>query len=1014
VMAVWGYPVAREDDALRAVRAALGIRDGLAGAGRDMHARIGINTGEAVVAFGSADEDADDAMGDAVNVAARLAAAAEIDGIVAGETTAHLAGDGLVAEAMPPLALKGKAEPVVAVTVLGLVEPGAGAAAHLPMVGREAELEALRSDLTAARSAVVRRLVTGEPGIGKSRLLAEVRRASTTEAPDTRWYIGRCRDEVRSPGQALGDVLKAWAGISDGDEPDVGRARLEAAIPETTPDRAWLLDRLAPLAGLDSRSAADPAERETAWIRLLGLVAADGPAVVLVEDVHWADDALVAALTSPSVEALAAPLALLMTGRPEAAEDRPELGTAAIRQLALEPLPLDAAAALASAAGSGLDPARAAAIAERGGGNPLFTAELVRLAAQRGDAAVATLPDTVQAVISARLDLLDPGVRDVAQRAAVVGPVFWPGALAAAASGTVADVDAALHELRTRGMVRPIDPSPLPGHRAFGFRHALFRDAAYGRLTRGARMEAHAATARWLAGQVPADRGDLAGIVADHYLAALDVAAAGGGTVDPVIRAEAIEALLGAAGHTGSDPEIAAGRWIRAIELMAPDDERRWAATASAATALSHAGRSLDGVRLVDQALDEAPADLDPSHLVELLNASALVSHWAGDDYLVRLTEAERLLGAIPIGPAHVDAAVARALWENRHGSRQGVMTAAAEAIRLSERLGVAAPVTARVLSGYARYAAGDPGGADAMAAVGADALRAGQWSQAINAGQQWALANLYLGRYEVARGIALDSLDLARARGLPFMEIRSLYALTVIDYATGHWAEVANHRERVLALAVADPSSMEPGYLSILWRVLDAQGDETGADRVVERLDALFPEATLFSSLDLEPILLVRVARRGDPDKVAASAAAVYHQDPDELDPAIDPLVVRTVREVARHGFPSEAHELAATIDAPSPLAVLVADTMRGTLALADGDPAEAARVLEDAAARWDAFGCVPFAAEARIDLGDALLRLGRTGEARAALAASRAAFEPLGARRYLDEIAALEALLA
>jgi class 3 adenylate cyclase len=206
VMAVWGYPMAREDDARRAVEAALRIRAGLPAAGKDLHARIGVNTGEAVVAFGSEYEDADDAMGDAVNVAARLASAATPDSVLIGATTRALVGDALVVEDLEAVRVKGKADPVPVARVIGAAAAGP-APTPGQFVGREREVARIVGQLGVGQGAGPQRrvLVVGEPGIGKSRLLAEAR--ARLAGTGRTWHTGRCRSDVSVPGLALGEVF---------------------------------------------------------------------------------------------------------------------------------------------------------------------------------------------------------------------------------------------------------------------------------------------------------------------------------------------------------------------------------------------------------------------------------------------------------------------------------------------------------------------------------------------------------------------------------------------------------------------------------------------------------------------------------------------------------------------------------------------------------------------------------------------------------------------------------------
>ncbi|HEV2005756.1 MAG TPA: AAA family ATPase, partial [Candidatus Limnocylindrales bacterium] len=559
VMVVWGYPTAREDDATRAIRAALAIRRGLAGLGSDMHARIGINSGEAVVAFGSTDERADDAMGDAVNVAARLASSAPIDGIVVGESTATLAGSALEAEPMEPLALKGKADLVSAHLVHGLAGAVDPTAAQ-PFVGRSRELAALRAAFGRAEleRGVVRVLITGEPGIGKSRLVAELRREQR-DGGKSIWLVGRCREAAGAPVWALGEVVKTWAGIGDDDSPATALAKVDAGLPGDVAERTWVRDRVAQLAGSGTGSAPSADELGLAWAAFLDAVAGDRTAVIQIEDLHWADPELIEVLTGSALATVATPVVLLLTARPEVLHAHPTLSIEGDLLIPLAALPPDDGDELISALATGLDltPGDRAGIIARCGGNPLFAGELVRLLAQGGRERKADggrlLPETVQAVIAARLDLLSPETRTVARDAAVIGASFWRGSVDALASIGASDptsVERALDDLVRLEFIRQRRDSTLPGDQEYAFRHALVRDVAYGQLTRPDRALRHAAAAQWLGTRAGSDRDDLAGTIADHDLRALELAGAAGEVLDTkAVGGHAFRHLIRAGRH---------------------------------------------------------------------------------------------------------------------------------------------------------------------------------------------------------------------------------------------------------------------------------------------------------------------------------------------------------------------------------------------------------------------------------------------------------------------------------
>jgi class 3 adenylate cyclase/tetratricopeptide (TPR) repeat protein len=489
VMAVFGLPRAHEDDALRAVRAALEMQTAVERlnasladrAVPELHIRIGINTGEVV----TGDEAATLATGDAVNTAKRLEEAAGGGEILIGAVTERLVRHATRLETVTAVEAKGKRDPVEAWRVLDAIA-GADSFARrwdTPLIGRTRELDVLRDGLTESADGRACRLVTvlGVAGVGKTRLvselIAEVGEYATVAA-------GRCLP--------YGDGITFWP-LTELIQRLGGEHAIAEAVGDA-PDAALVVERLRVLGG---RGVAPPEELFWAVRRLFELLARERPLLVVLEDVHWAEPTLLDLVEHVSRWSRDAPILLLCVARPELLEERPQWEGVLVR---LEPLSSEEATQLLDAldARGILSPELRGRVTEVAQGNPLFAEQLVAMLAEEARAAaeVVSLPPTIQALLAARLDRLDPPEREVLQRAAVVGKEFWPGAVAALNGGDSA-LGATLLGLVRRELVEPA-VSSIPGQDGFRFRHVLIRDAAYAGIPKRTRADLHERFAGWL------------------------------------------------------------------------------------------------------------------------------------------------------------------------------------------------------------------------------------------------------------------------------------------------------------------------------------------------------------------------------------------------------------------------------------------------------------------------------------------------------------------------------------
>ncbi len=600
VMAVFGAPTTHEDDPERAVRAALSIREALAELNDhdpelDLHVRVGVNTGEALVSLGAdAGRGEGIAAGDVVNTAARLQAAAPVDGIYVGETTFRATERAIEYRAVEAVLAKGKSDRVPAweateararfgVDVIRRTDTA--------LVGREQELTLLRDTLDRVRHRSEPQLVTlvGEPGIGKTRLVYELSAHVEDLTELITWRQGRCLpygDGVSF--WALGEIVKAEAGILETDPDIETAAKLDAMVRELIPDpdeAGWVVRHLRPLIGL----ARDPGagdeiseESQGAWRRSLESLAERRPTVLIFEDLHWADDGLLDFLDQLIDWAREVPLLVLGTARPELLARRPGWGGGKLNAATVSLAPLsdeETARLLAGLLDRAVIPAELqSALLSRAGGNPLYAEEFARMAADRSaaDLAVLELPDTVQGIIAARLDGLDPGDKALLQDAAVVGKAFWLGAVASIEGRDPSVVEHRLHELERGRFVRRARRSSVGGEAEFAFLHLLVSDVAYGQIPRAARADKHRAAAVWIESLGSERLEDRAELLAHHYRSALELARAAGRDTTELERPARL--ALRAAGDRAVSlgAYAAAGRaYAAAAELWPADDPDR-------------------------------------------------------------------------------------------------------------------------------------------------------------------------------------------------------------------------------------------------------------------------------------------------------------------------------------------------------------------------------------------------------------------------------------------------------
>ncbi|WP_176733754.1 ATP-binding protein [Micromonospora peucetia] len=763
VMALFGAPVATETDALRCVRAGLELQRVLTRftpTGADsLHFRVGVATGEALVDVAAA-RDGGQAIvaGDVVNTASRMQSVAPSGGVLVCGATHALTREAIRYSEQPPVTLRGRSTTTEVWLALSPVrrQPTDRQPDVTPLIDREHELgmlvNALHRSLRDRRPQVV--TVFGRAGLGKSRLVRELYRHvdRLVDEPLT-WRIGRCPPFGENVAfAALADIVKSEAGILDTDPASTAAQRLASAVGELVGpgERQRLVDALRPLVGL-SGTPLPAEETESAWRRFLLALATRRPTVLVFEDLHWADDAMLRFVELLGTAARDVPLLLLCTARPELVDRDPSWAgtiTGSVT-ITLPPLRDTGIAALyahmfgrAAFSADMLTP-----LVEVAGGNPLYAHEYVRMLIEQGALRQSVrgwslekhldlpMPESVHAVIANRIDLLDAKERTVLLAAAVVGVQFWPGAVAAALGQPVESVERALRRLEQRDFVHEQAASTMAGQPEYRFRHVLVRDVCYQRLPRTERVARHERTAQWLDMLSQSRDTDLAEVLAHHRWAAHEIARTLGMEIDRFAgaaraalhraarRAYALHSLDAAANHAG-----------RALGLADDSDPLDRLQLELLSTEISfyrdgNAFLSGGGPEQVQALADRLLAHGDDACAARawtLLGQAA----WLRADRaaaLACLDRAVQLFAPLPDSPQKADAYAELGRLHMLNYERDPAVAAAERAAEIGERLGLTETRTnARITSAIARYQAGDRSGLDDLHSI-VELSRAGQ-----------------------------------------------------------------------------------------------------------------------------------------------------------------------------------------------------------------------------------------------------------------------------------------------
>jgi predicted ATPase/class 3 adenylate cyclase len=1041
VMAVFGAPVAHEDDPERALNAALRVIAAIHELNEtqpelELSVRAAINTGEAVVTLGSRPAEGEAMVaGDVVNAAARLQQHAPVNGVVVGDMTHRATRDLFEYEPLEPVTVKGKAEPVhlwharAARRRFGVdVEP----VARTPLIGRDDDLALLQTTFARTLRESSAQLVTivGEPGVGTTRLTAEFRRWVDDQPEIVFWRQGRSLPYGEGiTFWALGEMVKAQAGILESDSPDDARVKVAIAVGEVTADandQEWLKNSLAPLVGAaEGGATATPESAFAAWQHFLEGVAAQRPLIAVFEDLHWADEQLLAFVDHLVDWSTGVPLLVLCTARPELYERSSGWGGGKRNSntISLSPLgPENTARLLAALMQRAVLPAATQTrLIDHAGGNPLYAEEFVRmlgdqgLLTSEGDLADGDIPvpDNVQSLIAARLDTLPPERKALLHDAAVVGKVFWSGVVAAMSETDEASVRAGLHELTRKELVRAIRESSVQDQAEYAFWHALVRDVAYSQIPRRQRAAKHVAAAEWIE-RMAGDRAtDHAELLAHHYEQALDLARATGSDADVQPLIEPAVRVFELAGDRAMSLDLgkAYAYYLRAAELVPKADVLRGelllksaqGRTGSIDAAAQRAEEALGIFRAAGEELGEGAALVALASIVWIQGDTG-----RGNDLEV---EAIAKLERHPPGEELLSAYARHAGTLAIAGRSDEALTTVEQALQLAEQLESpnAASIAARMYQyrGIAKADLDEAGSIDDIRRGLELAHEIGDLSTT-GVGYSNLASNLFPISAAEALAVWNEGIEFAEKRGISSNRFWQLAESTWALFDLGEWDELIARATTVVEWS--DQSGLN--YAAAI----------AGTQHAL----VLLHRGQILESAQLLDRFVPAAREAGDPQVLspALSAAAQFAAARNELPAALE--LVREFEERSRVGAALyRADHLPALVPialaagAPDVATTLLESKYRMTGRIAHavvaaraiaaertGDSDEALGLYEKAAGFWADRGFVLGRADALFGAGRCLVALGRQHEAEAPLRAAGELYAQLGAQPSVERV--------
>jgi len=1045
VMAVWGTPMAQEDDAERGVRAALDLVTGVATLGEEVRAaglaaRAGVVTGEAAVTVGA--EGQGMVAGDLVNTASRIQSVAEPGTVFVSEGTKRAAEAAVVFADAGSHVLKGKAEPVRLWRALRVVALVGGAqkstGLEAPFVGRDGEFRLIKQLFHASADERKAHLVSiaGIAGIGKSRLSWEFLKYIDGLADVVWWHRGRCLSYGDGVTYwALAEMVRMRADILEQEEPASALAKLRAALETHVVDddeRRWMEPRLAHLLGLEEQGRREPEDLFGAWRRFFERLAETSPTVLVFEDLQWADAGLLDFIEYLMEWSRGHALFVVTLARPELLTKRPTWGAGrrAFTSLALEPLTVVAMEALLEGLAPGLPSELTARILDRAEGVPLYAVETVRMLIDRGllvaggdryDVAgpidALEVPESLHALIAARIDGLPAEERRLIQQAAVLGKTFTPDALVAVSGRPRSDVDGSLSDLVRREVLEHLDDPQSPERGQFGFLQDLVKRVAYDTLSKRDRKALHLATAAYLEETTRSEGGEFVEIVAAHYLEAYSAVPGDPDAADLKDRACSALAAAGDRAASLAAKGEAQKYFERALEL-ADDPGTRASLAERAGMAAAEGVRSEEARRHFERAI-ESYRSAGQAHAAARVTARLGEVMWW---QMVKLEEAvelmESAMAEMDEDEPDADVAFFKAQVGRLHyfrGDLDLAMTwieralSDAEAGPYPEALSQALNTKSLVLASIGRHRESNVLLEAALRiAVEAD-LGDARRRALFNLANVAALSD----RFDQALEYDLENLSLARRIGSTEDEMNIATHLVWNYYGLGRWDDATAIVEELVPDFSRPESMMHAVIGSLTILVYLERGEIAKADQIYRRLSEIIGESmeTQDRAFFLSCTALIELAHGRHASTLEAAREALSLRRVQGLR-AVGMALAPALEAAFQLEDDDALEEVLAVVESARPSEPSIwqrGQTVRyrAKLAARKGDDQGAEAGFREAVRLFEQSGPQPFwVAVGKLELGEWLTAADRGDEAAPLLADARATFEGLRATPWIERM--------
>ncbi|MDQ2980956.1 MAG: AAA family ATPase [Actinomycetota bacterium] len=1043
VMALWGAPVAREDDAERAVRAGLELVEVVASLESDagpagLQARAGVVTGEAAVTVGAEGQGL--VAGDLVNTASRVQSLAPPGSVLVGDVTRRATEAAIAYEDAGSHELRGKTEPIAlwraARVVAARRGEGRSGGLEAPFVGREGEFRLIKNSFHAAADERKARLVSvlGIAGIGKSRVSWEFEKYLDGLVDEFRWHRGRCLAYGEGVAYwALAEMVRMRAGIAEQEPASSARAKLGQALERHLPDtdeRTWLEPRLAQLLGLGEEGTSDREDLFSAWRLFFERLAEEAPTVLVFEDLQWADAALLDFIEYLLEWSRNHPLFVLTLARPELGDRRPTWGNSVrnFTSLVLEPLSPETMDELLRGLVPGLPDELRLQILDRAEGVPLYAVETVRMLLDRelvtregsqyapaGAIESLDVPETLHALVAARLDGLPPTARQVLEDAAVLGKMFTKAGLAALSGKSDDELSPALESL-VRKDILSIDTDPRSPERGqYGFVQALMQRIAHETLSRKERKVRHLAAARFLEGTTSSEQAEIVEVVAAHYLDAYESEprAADAGE----IKAKAREALTRAGRRAASVAASAeARRYFEQAAELAEEREEEARLYEEAGEMAEAASQHAEAIELFERAIELFEAE-GSSHAAARVQAQHAVALW-NDGHIDRAAERMQRSFDILAGdePDEDLATLAAQLGRLRFflGEKDAAAATVERSLEIAESLWLPAVLTEALNTKSVLLNAGGRF-EEALAAlkhaleIALDNDLPGSAMRAyFNLSYQMGARD----RFDEATRIDVEGIELARRRGNRAWEQHFLCHFVGNRYWTGEWDEALE-----ISRELSESGSFRSGTAREMVWVLPRIAIHRG--RVDEAREALAsvpaePSAEIQerAAYGIGRATVLRAEGRNDDALAAAEEAAVVSENLGRRHLFSKLALVEIAEAALALDDLARVERLLAdwkSISPASRTSFVDAQLARfeARLAIRRGDSATGARLFKTASGILRELPLPFWLAVSLLEQGEALVTNGDPSEAEPILSEAKETLESLGASAWLERLA-------